>query len=706
MDQMPDLLTASERDELNRLRERVAALEQWRALHEVEISRLRQFAQAVELNANTIVITDVDGNIEYVNRKFTELTGYTPEEAIGKNPRLLQSGLTPRETYPDLWNTVLAGQTWRGEFTNRKKNGELYYENATIIPITGDDGQITHFVAVKEDITQRKLAEDALRSSQEEAQEFQERLKALHQVHATLAQIRDMTELFRQAVVLGRALLGFDRMGLLLASEDGEEFMGTFGTDAQGRLRDERHFRQRISRDSHLRAASQNLSHATIWDRKTLQDMGQVVGLGWGIVAPIWDEGRAWGWLAVDNLISQAPMKAYQPELLTLYGVTLGHLIRQLRVEQALRESNAYTQAMLQAIPDMIVRIKTDGTYLDIKPSPNVGTPIPPEQAIGRNVRDVLPPAHAQETIERLQRAITTGTIQTAEYSMVIDGQERWFESRIVALTPIEALGVVRDITDQRKALEHSVDLAMQQERMRLLANFITNASHEFRTPLSVIGVNVYLAEKSTDPARRAEALRAIQDQTQNLNALVEGLLTVMRLDWSGSLAENPVQLMHMLYDLARKTSDKAQELGLTVVRELAPELPLVLGNITRLTHALDRLLENALRFTPAGGRITLRSAHVGDNVVIEVEDTGIGMDSEQLRYIFEQFYRGDPSQTTRGLGLGLPIAQRIIHLHGGRIEVESELGKGSLFRVILPVYHPPDEPSSTSAPSTDASEG
>jgi len=133
--------------------------------------RLRQLSQAVEQSPVSIVITDTNGNIEYVNPRFTELTGYRPEEAIGKNPRILKSGKTPPETYPVLWKTLLAGEEWRGEFINRKKSGEEFFESAVIAPIIDDQGIITHFLAVKENITERKKADNEILLLQEQLRE-------------------------------------------------------------------------------------------------------------------------------------------------------------------------------------------------------------------------------------------------------------------------------------------------------------------------------------------------------------------------------------------------------------------------------------------------------------------------------------------------------------------------------------------------------
>ncbi|MGO9574235.1 MAG: PAS domain S-box protein [Terriglobales bacterium] len=128
--------------------------------------RLRKLSLAVEQSPVSVVITDLRGTIEYVNPKFAHLTGYTPEEAIGQNPRFLKSGMQPAAVYRELWETVLSGGEWRGELANRKKNGEIYWESASIVPIRDSADTITHLLAVKEDITERKRADKDLRLAQ------------------------------------------------------------------------------------------------------------------------------------------------------------------------------------------------------------------------------------------------------------------------------------------------------------------------------------------------------------------------------------------------------------------------------------------------------------------------------------------------------------------------------------------------------------
>jgi len=118
--------------------------------------KIIQLSKGIEQSPASVIITDIDGNIEYVNQKFTEVTGYTFEETKGRNPKILQSGYTSKEEYTKLWETIISGNEYHGEIQNRKRNGELYWESVLISPIRDEEGQIVNFMAIKEDITSRK----------------------------------------------------------------------------------------------------------------------------------------------------------------------------------------------------------------------------------------------------------------------------------------------------------------------------------------------------------------------------------------------------------------------------------------------------------------------------------------------------------------------------------------------------------------------
>jgi PAS domain S-box-containing protein len=157
--------------------------------------------QAIEQSPASVMITDVEGRIEYVNPKFTETTGYTYPEVVGKRPGFLKSGQTSPEEYAELWKVISSGQVWCGEFSNRRKNGELFWELASIAPVRDGRGKVTHYVAVKEDISERKATEERLRHAQ--------RMETIGQITGGIA--HDFNNLL--AIILGNLQLLEERSG-------------------------------------------------------------------------------------------------------------------------------------------------------------------------------------------------------------------------------------------------------------------------------------------------------------------------------------------------------------------------------------------------------------------------------------------------------------------------------------------------------------
>ncbi len=161
---------------------------------------LRKVMEALQQASAAIVITDRDGNIEYVNRAFTTFTGYTSEEVYGKNPRVLKSGRTAPETYRELWEAITAGETWQGELCNKKKSGELYWEKAVISPVRDADGEITHFIASKLDVTHSRELEQRLVQAQKMEAIGQLAGGVAHDFNNVLAVITGYTELLARQI--------------------------------------------------------------------------------------------------------------------------------------------------------------------------------------------------------------------------------------------------------------------------------------------------------------------------------------------------------------------------------------------------------------------------------------------------------------------------------------------------------------------------
>ena len=187
---------------------RAAAAKGARAAELLHLQRL-----ALESAANAIVITDREGRITWVNPAFTHLTGYTPEEAIGQNMRLLKSGRHDQAFYRELWETILAGQVWQGEIINRRKDGSLYVDEQTITPVEDERGQISHFVTIQQDISERKRLEETLARRMRE-------LEALNRIEAAVSGSLRLDEVLEQALDATLAALDMEAGEIFLLDED------------------------------------------------------------------------------------------------------------------------------------------------------------------------------------------------------------------------------------------------------------------------------------------------------------------------------------------------------------------------------------------------------------------------------------------------------------------------------------------------------
>ncbi len=251
----------------------------------------------------------------------------------------------------------------------------------------------------------------------------------------------------------------------------------------------------------------------------------------------------------------------------------------------------------------------------------------------------------------------------------------------------------LRDVTTEQQASaerermrEQELEIMLEKERIHLLNQFIQHAAHEFRTPLTVINSSAALLERLEDAERRRKKARTIQAQVQRTSMLVEMLLKMVNLESDLPEQRIPVEIGQLADGVCQQMRVKHGELP--VLEWTKPPQPLrVKGNATQLLEAITQILDNAYRFTPKDGKVTVRVFNDQQKVVVEVQDTGVGIPEADLPRVFETFWRQDEAHSTPGFGLGLTIARKIAYIHAGDIEVRSEIGRGSLFRIILPQW-------------------
>lgn len=243
----------------------------------------------------------------------------------------------------------------------------------------------------------------------------------------------------------------------------------------------------------------------------------------------------------------------------------------------------------------------------------------------------------------------------------------------------------VRDISE-RKALERQM---LEVERMHILADFIAKSSHEFRTPLSIIGTNAYMLKRRAKTDNDIERLGIIESQISYITRLVDNMTILSKLDYGDQAFILKSVDMNQIVDACHKSfMAEAAEKQITLNLHLADRALYVKGDEDFLYQAIHMICDNAIQYTNEGGTATIQSfadEHEQQAIII-VKDTGIGISDEDLPHVFDRFYRADKAATTRGFGLGLSIARSIIQNHRGTIRISSELDKGTVLEIRLPM--------------------
>jgi len=360
------------------------------------------------------------------------------------------------------------------------------------------------------------------------------------------------------------------------------------------------------------------------------------------------------------------------------------------QVEQVLRESEAKFRTLVDASP-VATSIMRDDRFLYVNPAWEEATGYPKDEALAMSPGALFHPDICDEVFQRSAARLKGEDVASRYEAQIVtkDGVLRWFgfTTTIIAYEHIPAiLTVSADITERKQAQKHHLALALEKERVQILSNFITQASHEFRTPLSIINTSAYLLKRRKDPVNQELHIHKIEEQVTHIAQLISDLSMMSDLDSIQHLEVVDIDLNEVVQTIDNVRQPTLQAKGLRTVLELSDTPLLVPANSEHLRQAIERIWDNAIQHMPDGGTITVRSQRLATNTVLEINDTGSGIREADLPRIFERFYRADEAGTTRGFGLGLSIAKAIVALHQGSIEVESVEGKGSTFRILLPL--------------------
>lgn len=396
-------------------------------------------------------------------------------------------------------------------------------------------------------------------------------------------------------------------------------------------------------------------------------------------------------------LTTKAPIHDEQGVVTGLVGVGL-EITGRKRAEEALRENEAKLQSFFEVLPVGISVLDHEHRIVEMNPALERILDISREDVVAgvhqsrKYINSDGVPMQAGDLPSARARA-EQRTVHDVVIGVVKDDETTIWTSVSAAPLPLANSMVITataDITERKQAEEQALTLRAERQRVNLLREFITDVSHDFRTPLTMIGTSAFLITKTNDTDKLAQCSQRIEDQINRLRLLLDNFVELAHLEQAASsIPVEPTNLdmlmRVLLEDLMSEAAYKHQHIE--YVCETSP----VLADIdpAAFTKVINNVVANAILYTPDNGNITIRLGIEDKNAVIQVSDTGIGIKAEDLPHIFESFYRVDNarSSVSGGAGLGLPVAKKIIEMMSGHISVASEFGRGSVFTIYLPLY-------------------
>lgn len=690
----------------------------------------------VQTAPDAVTVTDLEGKITYVSPRALQIHGFErAEEMLGRSAFELIAPECHEAAMADRHKTLTEGIVQGAEYKMLRRDGSRFFGELSAALVRDAYGQPKAFIGITRDITERKQAQQALH-------DYAERLEALHSIDRAIIRARSPQEiaqaalrcLRRLAPCLGAAIVTLDhetRRALLLAV-DADELAASLAMEG---------YAEAMQAFEGLGPGGAYLVEHDLdqrWIPPHIRNL-RAKGLRAVVGAPLMFKETPLGFLALGlederalNEGHAAIIQEMSDQLaVAIQNARLLELERRRSLElEALRQASLHLtstleqQPVLEAIVEHALKLVAadnvhiflyDGEQLTFGAAVWAGGlqrepyAVPRPNGLTYTVarsgeRVVIPDVDRDQLFHDRQWGgavvglpLIAGGKVLGVMNIAFEKPHAFSESElnILGLLADQAAVAVQNARLHQQVRRHAEELAAALERQkeldRLKDEFIQNVSHELRSPLALIRgyaemlVDGELGELQADLRK---PVSTIARRSQMLSELVEDITLILEAK-TRPLEKEPVLLDRVVKEAVEDFYVAAEEAGLDLRVECAPDLPPVLGSLIYLRRVIDNLVGNAIKFTPPGGSIAVRVWQTGDWVALEVKDTGIGIPSDQLGRIFERFYQVDGSARRRygGVGLGLALVKEITDLHGGQVAVESQVGVGSTFTVMFPVH-------------------
>lgn len=679
--------------------------------------RISLLVAALESAANAIVITDRAGNIEWVNHAFVQLTGYESSEVVGGNLRILKSGEQSPAFYEDLWNTILSGETWQGDLINRRKDGTVYYEGQTITPVMGPEGEMTHFIAIKQDITDRRISE---RRIQQQADD----LKLLNELNDAINRGADLKSILELLSDSTKRL--FNSMGATtyLLTEDGR-YLDAQNIGFPDELSSELvrvigkpllHHRLRCDEGSMLASALTAKEPLVFNDGnecnqliQKIVEVGEIpkairsalltklvpyifnrIPLQAITLVPLVSEGQALGLMIMGR---SQPFSKSDLTRMRVIASSLTSAISRKTQDEALRQSEANYREIFEGVQDAILVVGLDHQILDANSRACEMYAYQREQLLGLSFSKLELDGRASILPDEMQAAGVTELVVESTHRrsdgsslpVEISARTRTLGNKTVMLA------VVRNMTEARLAQER----AQLQSRLAAVGQLAAGIAHDFNNILGTI--LLYAELMLSNPSlseKESERLNTIFSQAKRGANLTAQVLDFSRRSVMERHAIDLVPFFEELESLLSRTLPESVQISFETD---ARTTFVVDADPTRIQQVILNLALNARDAMPNGGqlrfelsqqRIDLASTpfpgmDAEQWIRIDVVDTGEGISDDVMPHIFEPFFTTKPAG--QGTGLGLAQVYGIIKQHDGFIDAQSVVGEGTRFTIYLP---------------------
>jgi|GEM_PF-1425023 PAS domain S-box-containing protein len=614
---------------------------------------LRKLQFAVEQSANSIIITDVKGNIEYVNKKFCQVSGYSYDEVLGQNPRILKSELYNSGDYKQLWETISEGKVWKGEFMNQNKHGFAFYEKAIISPVYNDVGEIINFLAIKEDISTQKDLE--LQINQREAK---------------------MRSIFNAMMDV---VFEMDRDGIFtyIAPTSTEKAYG---------------IPQKLVGKTFYDLYPEYLADKFLkWVRESI-DTGKLLVKEYSLIISDkleWFEGRLTP-KGRDSVIFISRLITERKEIEFEMAKTNALIVN----------SELKFRTLFEKSGDAIIIIE-NGRISDCNEATvNILGHSDQKSILGKSPSEISPEYQENGELsvnlaqKMIQKCLELGTHRFEWYHTRKNGEIFPVEVLLTNLSSPEKgqvlHGVWRDISITKakaKELQMAKEKAEQADKFK--SAFLANMSHEIRTPMNgILGFTELLTDPDLDDDERKHFIRIIRKSGLNMLNIINDILDISKIE-SGEMelnkeAHNVIETLNYLYEFFKpEISFKSIEWIRNY--DMNGRCKFLVDQF-KLNEVLTNLIKNAIKYTYKG-QIELGLNDMENEVVFYVRDTGVGIAAEKQTLVFDRFVQAenDIMHMVDGTGLGLSISKAYIEMHEGKIWVESVVNQGSTFFFSLP---------------------